>query len=146
MRRHRKKIYRLRGKRTHGGGCSKNRRGRGSRMTNRRTFGSSFMHTVKYEPWRMRIRGFSTIHPKQKGINLRDVEQLSKENEIDVTAFGYGRVLGKGDLSKPVTLKARHFTKTALEKIEKAGGKAIVIGAEEKTPAEDKSKSKEEKE
>ncbi|EGS29606.1 ribosomal protein L15 [Peptoniphilus sp. oral taxon 375 str. F0436] len=37
------------------------------------------------------------------------------------------RVLGNGDLTVKVTVQAAHFTKSASEKIEAAGGKAEVI-------------------
>jgi large subunit ribosomal protein L15 len=36
------------------------------------------------------------------------------------------RVLGDGELTKAITIKAKHFTATAKAKIEKAGGKAVV--------------------
>jgi large subunit ribosomal protein L15 len=38
------------------------------------------------------------------------------------------KVLGSGDLSKAVTVHAHKFSKSAAEKIEKAGGKAVVVG------------------
>jgi large subunit ribosomal protein L15 len=38
------------------------------------------------------------------------------------------KVLGNGDLNVAVTVHAHKFSKAAQEKIEKAGGKAIVIG------------------
>ena len=37
------------------------------------------------------------------------------------------KVLGNGELTKKVTVKASKFSKTAVEKIEKIGGKAEVI-------------------
>ena len=37
------------------------------------------------------------------------------------------KILGNGDLEKKLTVKAEKFTKSAAEKIEKAGGKAEVI-------------------
>ena len=39
------------------------------------------------------------------------------------------KVLGSGDLKKAITVHAHKFSKSAAEKIEKAGGKAIVEGA-----------------
>ena len=38
------------------------------------------------------------------------------------------KILGNGDLKSAVTLHAHKFSKSATEKIEKAGGKAIVLG------------------
>jgi large subunit ribosomal protein L15 len=40
------------------------------------------------------------------------------------------KVLGSGELSKAVTIHAHKFSKSAAEKIAKAGGKAVVIGGE----------------
>ncbi len=37
------------------------------------------------------------------------------------------KVLGNGELEKKLTVKAEKFSKSAAEKIEKAGGKAEVI-------------------
>ena len=37
------------------------------------------------------------------------------------------KVLGRGELDKALTVKANKFSATAVEKIEKAGGKAEVI-------------------
>lgn len=39
------------------------------------------------------------------------------------------KVLGVGELTVAVTVHAHKFSKSAQEKIEKAGGKAILIGA-----------------
>lgn len=40
----------------------------------------------------------------------------------------YGlKVLGNGELSKPLVIKAQKFSASAKEKIEKVGGKAEVI-------------------
>lgn len=38
-------------------------------------------------------------------------------------------VLGNGELSKPLRISAHRFTKSAREKIEKAGGVATVVGS-----------------
>jgi len=40
------------------------------------------------------------------------------------------KILGSGELQKPVTIHAHKFSKSAAEKIEKAGGKAVVVGGE----------------
>jgi large subunit ribosomal protein L15 len=43
------------------------------------------------------------------------------------------KILGNGDLTTAITITAHKFSKTAAEKIEKAGGKAVVAGG----PAKD---------
>lgn len=58
-----------------------------------------------------------------KEISLELLKELGKAHPKTVAL----RVLGNGELTKAVTIKARHFTKSALEKIEKSGGKAEIV-------------------
>ena len=39
------------------------------------------------------------------------------------------KILGSGELTSAITIHAHKFSKSAVEKIEKAGGKAVVLGA-----------------
>jgi large subunit ribosomal protein L15 len=89
---------------------------------------------------RLPKRGFTNIFRKEFAIvNLGRLEPL------EATAFDPGtllelgiikklkhglKVLGTGDLTRAITVKAHVFSKSALEKIQKAGGTAEVIGAE----------------
>ncbi|MDB4349899.1 50S ribosomal protein L15 [Omnitrophica bacterium] len=53
------------------------------------------------------------------------------------------KILGNGELSGPVTVRSHAFSASAKAKIEKAGGKAEVIGKSEKSlPADKKTKRK----
>ncbi len=59
-------------------------------------------------------------------IGLDDYRKLglaSKKNALI-------KVLGSGELGKAITIHAHKFSKSAAEKIQKAGGKALVIGGE----------------
>jgi large subunit ribosomal protein L15 len=38
------------------------------------------------------------------------------------------KILGSGELTAALTIQAHKFSKSAIEKIEKAGGKAVVLG------------------
>lgn len=53
-------------------------------------------------------------------------EELIKRRIIDDIEDGV-RILGDGELTKPLTVYAHHFSKSAKAKIEAAGGKAVVI-------------------
>jgi large subunit ribosomal protein L15 len=62
----------------------------------------------------------------------RDVTEVKEE---DYKALGLAKnlkdgvkVLGQGELTKAVTIHAHKFSKTAREKIEKAGGTCVLIG------------------
>ena len=46
------------------------------------------------------------------------------------------KILGSGELKKALTIHAHKFSKSAAEKIQKAGGKALVIGGETAPTAE----------
>jgi len=91
---------------------------------------------------RLPKRGFTNIFKKQFAIvNLGRLEKLEGETFNAETLIAAGlihkvkdgiKVLGTGQLTRSITVEAHHFSKSALEKIEKAGGKALVIGAEPK--------------
>ncbi len=53
-------------------------------------------------------------------------DELVKRRIIDDIEDGV-RILGEGELTKPLTVYAHHFSSSAKAKIEAAGGKAVVI-------------------
>ena len=54
--------------------------------------------------------------------------ELLKEKNIIKYIAPYGlKVLGNGNLDKALTIKAKKFSETAIQKINKAGGKAEVL-------------------
>ncbi len=48
------------------------------------------------------------------------------------------KILGSGELTSAITIHAHKFSKSAIEKIEKAGGKAVILGGD--VPAAPKGK------
>ena len=87
---------------------------------------------------RLPKRGFKNIFAKQYvAINVSELERF--ENGTEVTAellketgvvsktLDGIKVLGRGELTKKLTVKVAKFSASAAEKIEKAGGKAEVI-------------------
>ena len=88
---------------------------------------------------RLPKRGFTNIFKKQFAIvNLGRLDKLEgdvfdadKLTELGVIhKLGAGlKILGAGQLTRAITVEAHHFSKSAAEKIAKAGGKAQVIGA-----------------
>ena len=86
---------------------------------------------------RLPKRGFTNIFKKSyQVVNLKDLKDV-KENTITPELLYELRlirkkrvpvkVLGDGELSKGLEIKAHAFAKSALEKIESAGGKAIQL-------------------
>ena len=59
-----------------------------------------------------------------------------KEKGIVSGKFDLVKVLGDGELTKSLTVSAHRFSKSATEKIEKAGGKVQILPG--KTPVEEK--------
>jgi large subunit ribosomal protein L15 len=86
---------------------------------------------------RLPKRGFHNLFKKHYAIvNLRQIAALGEAAVSPETLLARGvvkqlydglRVLGEGELKKPVTVTAHHFSASAREKISKAGGKAEVI-------------------
>jgi len=92
---------------------------------------------------RLPKRGFTNIFRVE--YTVLNLDRLAETSEKEFTAekfvelgllkkkTGLIKVLGNGDLKGAITVHAHKFSKSALEKIEKAGGKAVVI--ELKVPA-----------
>jgi len=89
---------------------------------------------------RLPKRGFTNIFKKEYAIvNLGRLEQLEGDAfdpgrllELGVIKkLGAGlKVLGSGDITRKIDVRAHVFSKSALEKIQKAGGTGQVIGSE----------------
>jgi large subunit ribosomal protein L15 len=86
---------------------------------------------------RLPKRGFTNIFRTEYTVlNLDRLAEL-EESELTIEFFaakgllkkheGLLKVLGNGELSKAITVHAHKFSKSAQEKIEKAGGKAILV-------------------
>jgi large subunit ribosomal protein L15 len=55
----------------------------------------------------------------------------SKEDDkikINVMKLGFEKVLGGGKIYQPLIIEAKLFSKSAIKKLEEAGGKAIKVG------------------
>ncbi len=89
---------------------------------------------------RLPKRGFTNIFKKQYAVvNLGRLEKLegdtfNADRLIELGAIrkvGDGlKILGTGQLTRKITVEAHQFSKSAMEKIQKAGGTAQVIGAQ----------------
>ncbi len=102
----------------------------------------------KIRPWfeggqmplqrRVPKRGFTNIFKKQfQIVNLKDLERVKKAQAITPEVlFDSGvinkknipvKILGEGDLKKAMDVSAHAFSVSAKEKIEKSGGKVVVL-------------------
>jgi large subunit ribosomal protein L15 len=87
---------------------------------------------------RLPKRGFTNIFAKQyTEVNVSDLNRFDAEAVVDLNLMKEMglvkqvkdgvKILGNGKLDKKLTVKAAKFTKSAIEKIEAAGGKVEVI-------------------
>lgn len=87
---------------------------------------------------RLPKRGFNNAAFRDT-ITAINLERLSGLSEKEITpeilvskgvirkAYGTLKILGQGEIQKSVTVKAHQFSGSAKEKIEKAGGQAIIL-------------------
>lgn len=147
------KKRRQRGSRTHGGGTHKKNRGAGNRG------GRGRAGRDKHEQLRYPDKGKSGFTPPEK--TQRDVAEITvRELDEDITLFaatgdaeetgdGYRidardvvedghdvdavKVLGSGQVHHALTVVADEFTDTAAERLEAAGGEAVLVEPETET-------------
>ncbi len=132
----------------------KKRKGRGpgsglGKTAGRGHKGQKARGSSKVEPWfeggqtplhrRLPKRGFKNINHKVYAIvNVKTLEEKFEEGEVVTPEVLLERgiikklldgvkILGDGEITKPLTVKAHAFSKSAREKIEKVGGKVEVI-------------------
>ncbi|MFO7890802.1 MAG: 50S ribosomal protein L15 [bacterium] len=82
-------------------------------------------------------RGFTNIFRREyQVVNIQDLEksglkQVNLENMLQARLIRKKnqlvKILGKGELTKSIEVKAHTFSASAVKKIEKAGGKAIYL-------------------
>jgi len=88
---------------------------------------------------RLPKRGFTNIFRTE--YTVVNLDRLAALNVSEIALDDYKKlglasskkalikILGSGELSSAITVHAHKFSKSAAEKIEKAGGKAVVLGA-----------------
>ena len=88
---------------------------------------------------RLPKRGFTNIFKKQYAVvNLGRLDKLEGDNFTPDRLIELGvarktrdgvKILGSGELTRKIRVEAHLFSRSALDKIQKAGGEAAVIGA-----------------
>lgn len=121
----------------HGKTSGKGHKGQKSRagFSQHPTFQGGAMPLVRRVP----KRGFNNAHALKVGtVNVGDLQEAFEAGEEvnpetlkakSLAKYRYDvlKVLGDGELSKGLTVNAHRFSKTAREKIEKAGGKIVEL-------------------
>ena len=135
LRRTRKK----RGSRTQGWGRVGQHRRTGSK--GRRNPGrhkASWSYVIKYEPNYFGKDGFTSPKSLKREVNVINIGMLDriaekpsakKRNDksfVDLEGLGYTKLLGTGRITRAVVVKVASCSKTAAEKIKKAGGQVLM--------------------
>jgi len=86
---------------------------------------------------RLPKRGFTNIFKKEYEIvNLAQIAGLETKDPITpeflrdkgvIRRVNFVKILGNGELSEAVTVHAQKFSRSAVEKIEKSGGKVVIL-------------------
>lgn len=87
------------------------------------------------------ITSRSTKRDKRDRINLFDIQNKYKPGEINLEGY---KILGEGEIKGKFTIKAKEASKTAIEKVEAAGGK-IILPEKKKDSKEKSGEEKQEK-
>ena len=121
-------------------GCGKtssrgnNGEGQRSGRSSKRGFEGGQMPAFRRLP---KLKGFNNVFAlNTSAVNVSALEKLDTdvvtlevlvENKLVHPSTEVLRILGNGELTKKVTVKANYVTESAKEKIEKAGGKVEIV-------------------
>ena len=121
-------------------GCGKtssrgnNGEGQRSGRSSKRGFEGGQMPAFRRLP---KLKGFNNVFAlNTSAVNVSALEKLDAdavtlevlvENKLVHPSTEVLRILGNGELTKKVTVKANYVTESAKEKIEKAGGKVEIV-------------------
>jgi large subunit ribosomal protein L15 len=123
----RKKSTRFRGNTTHGYGSMKKHRGAGHRGGVGRAGTGKRADSKKPNVWKlpkyMGKHGFRRKNSfKISAVNIAYLEEKFNELEINLGEHGFNKLLGNGKPTRKYKLKVDFASRTAIEKIVKAGG------------------------
>lgn len=135
-----RKIRRYRGSRTHGYGQIGQHRCRGGRGGTGKAGLDKHKWTfvLNNDPTYWEKKGFvsaRTLNKKVRIINIGKLDDLTDKLEIDkklerkeqkiflnLEQLGYDKLLGTGEISKPLLIKIGSYSEAASKKLEEAGG------------------------
>ena len=120
----------------HGKTACRGNNGEGQRSGNshKRGFEGGQMPSYRQMP---KLKGFKNRFREESAVinvarlaeldsEVIDLVYLQQNKKASSTAVAL-RILGNGEISKAITVKAAYFSPSAKEKIEKAGGKAEIV-------------------
>lgn len=135
-----RKVRKYRGSRTHGYGQVGQHRSRGGRGgTGKAGLDKhKWTYVIKYDPTYWEKKGFistRTLGKKVKIINVGKLDALAsklesekkvekKDNKLflDLESLGYDKLLGTGEVEKPLLVKVSAYSESASKKLVDVGG------------------------
>jgi large subunit ribosomal protein L15 len=136
-----RKTRKMRGSRTHGYGRIGQHRDAGSK--GQRKVGRHkhlWSYVVAHEPDYFGKKGFTSpksLDRKENTINIKQLNELSTQTasekgktNVNLTSLGYTKLLGTGKITKPLIVSVPSCSKSAEEKIKKAGGQVLTKSQE----------------
>jgi large subunit ribosomal protein L15 len=135
-----RKTRKMRGSRTHGYGRIGQHRDAGSK--GQRKVGRHkhlWSYVVTHEPDYFGKHGLTSpqsLKRKENVINVAKLDEIAVlstekgKTHVNLTSLGYTKLLGTGKITKPLTVTVPACSKTAEEKIKKAGGQVLTASQE----------------
>ncbi|MDR1993554.1 MAG: 50S ribosomal protein L15 [Nitrososphaerota archaeon] len=125
-----RKIRKFRGSRTQGYGRIGQHRDSGSKG-NRKVGRHKHLWSkiVTSQPDYFGKHGFTSPQSKHRvesTINIYNLDQLVSGVEINLTELGYTKLLGTGKLNRALIIQVGAASKSAIQKVQEAGGKLII--------------------
>ncbi len=135
-----RKVRKYRGSRTHGWGQVGQHRARGGRGgTGKAGLDKhKWSYVIKHDPTYWEKKGFVSTKALGKKVSIINVGKLDdladklesekklerKEKKIflDLESLGYDKLLGTGEIAKPMLVKVASYSEAASRKLEDAGG------------------------
>lgn len=138
-----RKVRKYRGSRTHGWGQVGQHRARGGRGgTGKAGLDKhKWSYVIKHDPTYWEKKGFVSTKALGKKVSIINVGKLDdladklesekklerKEKKIflDLESLGYDKLLGTGEIAKPMFVKVASYSEAASRKLEDAGGQIL---------------------
>ncbi len=138
-----RKVRRQRGSRTHGWGQVGQHRAGGGRGGHGKAGldKHKWTYVIKHDPTYYEKKGFvstKTLNKTVRIINVGKLDDLAdklesekklerKEKKIflDLERLGYDKLLGTGEIAKPMLVKVASYSEAASRKLEEAGGQIL---------------------
>ncbi|MGB2728458.1 MAG: uL15 family ribosomal protein [Halobacteriota archaeon] len=138
-----RRVKRIRGTRTCGGGSAKKRRGKGSKggSGNAGVHEHHFVRSLKKGIRKGKNKSQLPLQNRSAdtAVNVGELEEMLEELVeegkaeekadgiyLDAPRLGIQKILGKGKVTRKLTVRATKISKVAREKIERAGGEVEV--------------------